>query len=114
MLTLFEALLGPRGIRPHLMLNDRWGALTVPTMLLWGEREAFGTLAEAEALASRSDNITLVRIAGAGHLPWIDDPGRVVAEIERFTGERTITSPRTPRVACCGSGGTTKVSGRGA
>jgi pimeloyl-ACP methyl ester carboxylesterase len=31
-------------------------------------------------------NVRLVRIPDAGHLPWLDEPERVVAEIERFLG----------------------------
>jgi pimeloyl-ACP methyl ester carboxylesterase len=29
-------------------------------------------------------NLRVVRLPGAGHLPWIDDPHTVVVEIERF------------------------------
>jgi pimeloyl-ACP methyl ester carboxylesterase len=29
-------------------------------------------------------NLRLVRVRGAGHNAWIDDPDTVVAEIERF------------------------------
>jgi hypothetical protein len=32
-----------------------------------------------------------VRVAGAGHLAWFDDPESVITEIERFLG----TEPRS-------------------
>ena len=34
-------------------------------------------------------NLRLVRVAGAGHIPWIDDPDTVVGEIERFLARAT-------------------------
>ncbi len=76
------------GYRRELLLGDRWRALTTPTVLVWPERDAFGSLEDAESIVRINPNLRLVRIAEAGHIPWIDDPKRVVAEIERFlTGE---------------------------
>jgi pimeloyl-ACP methyl ester carboxylesterase len=72
------------GYRRELILGERWQALTTPTLLLWPERDAFGSPEEGEALVAVNPNLRLVRVSGAGHLPWIDDPERVVAEIERF------------------------------
>ena len=72
------------GYRRELILGKRWGALTTPTLLLWPEHDAFGSPEEGEALVARNPNLRLVRVAGAGHNPWIDDPESVVAEIGRF------------------------------
>ena len=72
------------GYRRELILGDRWRALTVPTLLVWPEHDAFGSPEEGEALAATNPSLRLVRVPGAGHLPWIDDPDTVVAEIERF------------------------------
>jgi pimeloyl-ACP methyl ester carboxylesterase len=72
------------GYRRELVLGERWKALRTPTLLLWGERDAFGSPEEGEALAAANPNLRLVRLAGAGHNAWIDDPEGVVAEIERF------------------------------
>jgi pimeloyl-ACP methyl ester carboxylesterase len=72
------------GYRRELILGDRWHALTMPTLLLWPEHDAFGSPRKAEALVATNPNLRLVRLPGAGHLPWIDDPDAVVAEIERF------------------------------
>ena len=61
----------------------------MPTLLLWPEHDAFGSPQKGEALVAANPNLRLVRLPGAGHLPWIDDPDTVVAEIERFlTPER--------------------------
>ena len=72
------------GYRRELILGDRWRALTVPTLLVWPEHDAFGSPEEGEALAATNPSLRLVRVPGAGHLPWIDDPDTVVAELERF------------------------------
>jgi 2-hydroxy-6-oxonona-2,4-dienedioate hydrolase len=72
------------GYRRELILGERWHALTMPTLLLWPEHDAFASPAEGEALAAMNPNLRLVRVPGAGHNAWIDDPETVVAEIERF------------------------------
>jgi pimeloyl-ACP methyl ester carboxylesterase len=72
------------GYRRELVLGERWRDLTTPTLLIWGEFDAFGSPAEGEALVAKNPNLRLVRIAGAGHNSWFDDPEGVVAEIERF------------------------------
>ncbi len=72
------------GYRRELILGERWRALTMPTLLLWPEHDAFGSPDEAEALVATNPNLRLVRLPGTGHLPWIDDPDAVVVEIERF------------------------------
>ena len=80
------------GYRRELILGERWGALTMPTLLVWPEREPFGSLEDAESVAAMNPRIRLVRIAGAGHIPWIDDPERVVDEIERFLSPQLATA----------------------
>ncbi len=77
-----------RGLRAgHLVLGDRWQTLKVPTLYLGGERDVFVRPKVEKALqviAEGNPNVRLVRIPDAGHLPWLDEPERVVAEIERF------------------------------
>jgi pimeloyl-ACP methyl ester carboxylesterase len=72
------------GYRRELVLGERWRDLTTPTLLIWGEFDAFGSPDEGQTLVAKNPNLRLVRIAGAGHNLWFDDPESVVAEIERF------------------------------
>jgi 2-hydroxy-6-oxonona-2,4-dienedioate hydrolase len=72
------------GYRRELILGERWRALTMPTLLLWPEHDAFGSPEKGEALVATNPNLRLVRLPGVGHLPWIDDADAVVVEIERF------------------------------
>ena len=56
----------------------------MPTLLLWPEYDAWGSPEDGEALVAKNPNLRLVRVPGAGHNAWIDEPETVVAEIERF------------------------------
>jgi pimeloyl-ACP methyl ester carboxylesterase len=84
-----------RGIRGgQLVLGDRWQTLKAPTLYLGGERDVFVRPKfenALQAIAEGNPNIRLARIPDAGHLPWLDEPERVVAEIERFLA----TQPRS-------------------
>lgn len=97
-LSLIRSLGTVRGLHRHLILGERWQELKVPTVFLWGECDVFMTLKmqEAwEAIVTANPNIRVVRIPDAGHLPWIDDPERVVGELERFLSEPALEQRRT-------------------
>ena len=83
-LSLMRCAIDVGGLRRRLILGERWQALKVPTVFLWGERDAFMPPDVAEPIAEQNPNVRVIRIPGAGHLPWIDDPERVVDEIEHF------------------------------
>jgi pimeloyl-ACP methyl ester carboxylesterase len=56
-------------------------------LFLGGGRDVFvrSTFEKAlQAIVEGNPNVRLARIPDAGHLPWLDEPERVVAEIERF------------------------------
>ena len=84
-----------RGIRGgQLVLGDSWQTLKVPTLFLGGERDVFvrPKFEKAlQAIAEGNSNVRLLRTPDAGHLPWLDEPELVVAEIERFLA----TQPRS-------------------
>jgi pimeloyl-ACP methyl ester carboxylesterase len=78
----------------RLIVGVRWHSLRVPTVFLWGEGDRFfGGPREGEALAARNPNLRVIRIPDSGHFLWIDDPGRVVAEIERFLATDPVELP---------------------
>jgi pimeloyl-ACP methyl ester carboxylesterase len=83
-LSLIRCVADIGGLRRHLILGERWQALKVPTLFLWGERDAFLRPKEGETIAAHNPNLRVIRVPDAGHLPWIDDPERVVDEIEHF------------------------------
>lgn len=88
-LSLIRCVRGVRelGLRRSLVLGERWQVLEVPTLFVRGERDVFmrPRVEKAwEAIAAQNSNVRVVRIPDAGHLPWFDEPARVVAEIEHF------------------------------
>lgn len=86
MLSLVRCVGNVRGLRPSLILGERWTALKVPTLILRGDREKFVRPKESvwETIVAGNPNIRIVPIPGAGHLTWFDDPGGVVGEVENF------------------------------
>jgi pimeloyl-ACP methyl ester carboxylesterase len=72
------------GYRRKLILGERWRDLSTPTLLVWGEQDAFGSPEAGEAVCATNPNLRLVRVAGVGHLLWTDAPETAVAELERF------------------------------
>jgi len=82
--SLMECMMDAGGIRRELVIGERWKALQVPVVFLWGEKDAFDSPAHGERIATYIPaGGRLVRIPDAGHLPWLDDPARVISEIER-------------------------------
>jgi pimeloyl-ACP methyl ester carboxylesterase len=84
--SLMDSAFGLRGMKPELLLAQRWQELAVPTTLVLGEKDAFGGMDAAVAAAASNRRIRLVRIADAGHAPWFDQPDQVVQAIEAALG----------------------------
>jgi pimeloyl-ACP methyl ester carboxylesterase len=64
----------------------RWlHRLTMPTLLLWGEKDRITPFAQAEAWMNLLPNAQLRRFAGAGHL-LLDERREAVEEIAEFLG----------------------------
>lgn len=83
-LSFLHCVLDAGGLRRRLILGERWGALKTPTVVLWGDRDAYGAPEEGEILARQAANLQLVRLPDAGHLAWLDHPELVVEELEHF------------------------------
>jgi pimeloyl-ACP methyl ester carboxylesterase len=99
MLSLIACIADRRRLRyrREVMLGERWRALTMPTLLVWPEHDAFGSLKDGNAVVATNPNLRLVRVPGAGHNAWFDEPEIVVAEIERFLA--TQLQPEVEAVA---------------
>jgi pimeloyl-ACP methyl ester carboxylesterase len=61
-------------------------ALDRPALILWGARDPVAVMAIAEALAKETPGALLVRLDELGHYPQLEDPARVVRELEAFFG----------------------------
>ncbi len=58
--------------------------IAAPTLLLWGDGDAFCPRGEQERLASGIAGARLVALRGTGHAPHWEEPERVAAEIAAF------------------------------
>lgn len=74
---------GPSMTDPHL--RRRLAAVTVPTLVLWGESDGIVTPAYGRAHAAAVPGARFALLPGAGHLPQLETPDRLHAEIDRFT-----------------------------
>ena len=86
-LSLVRQVVGPLGVRRELLLGERWLELRVPTLFIYGDLDAFMSReveAAWQAIAQGNPNVRLSRIPRAGHLPWLDEPDRVLDEIRGF------------------------------
>jgi pimeloyl-ACP methyl ester carboxylesterase len=58
--------------------------ITVPTLVIWGDRDAFVPRSEQDALTSAIAGSRLVTYAGTGHSPHWEEPERYVADLMAF------------------------------
>lgn len=57
------------------------GRIIAPTLIVWGARDSLLSRADQEAMASEIPDARLVIYAGVGHLPVIEAPERVAADL---------------------------------
>ena len=79
--TLIDSTVDVRGMKQNLVLGERWKQLSVPTTLIWGEKDAWCPPEVGEVVAASNPLLRVVRIPDAGHAPWFDEPERVVNAI---------------------------------
>jgi 2-hydroxy-6-oxonona-2,4-dienedioate hydrolase len=58
-----------------------------PVQLIWGDRDPFGSPAIGAQMAAIMPRTRLVTLA-AGHLPWVDEPGRCAEIVRDFLAAR--------------------------
>jgi pimeloyl-ACP methyl ester carboxylesterase len=69
--------------RKHPLMRDTMAALPVPTLFLWGERDAFTPPSIGEAVAARMPAGQIVTIPDTGHLPHLERPETVAWHLVR-------------------------------
>lgn len=63
------------------------GAVDVPAMVLWGERDRLFPVSHGERMAAALPQGRLQRLPRIGHIAHIEAPGVLAAEIRRFADE---------------------------
>ena len=83
-LAELRALISPRGFRTSMRLSrEDLRRLTVPTLMIWGERDPVVPLVQARAVAAEIPHARLEALP-AGHVPQLGSPDRVAALLEDF------------------------------
>ena len=65
-------------------LASRLGALTVPTLVIWGEADRIVTPDYGKEYAAAIPGASLRLVPGAGHLPQLENPEAVLSEFGEF------------------------------
>jgi len=60
------------------------GAIEVPTLIVWGDRDTLFPVSHAQVLARAIPNARLELIPGVGHCPHLESPGRLARALRRF------------------------------
>jgi pimeloyl-ACP methyl ester carboxylesterase len=75
---------------------DELDKIKAPTLLLWGEKDAFFPRSEQEKLLSKIENSVLTVLRETGHTPHWEEPERTAEEIVNFinrsVGEKSVVS----------------------
>jgi len=60
------------------------GSVSVRTLLLWGENDAFGGESVARGVVQAMPKAELTLLPEGGHLPWLDDPKGVAQRVHAY------------------------------
>jgi pimeloyl-ACP methyl ester carboxylesterase len=83
-LAELRALITPRGFRTSMRLSaEDLRRLTVPTLMIWGERDPVVPLVQARVVAAQIPHARLEALP-AGHVPQLGNPDRVAALLGDF------------------------------
>jgi pimeloyl-ACP methyl ester carboxylesterase len=80
-------------LEPYLTVefSDRLTEVTAPTLLVWGDRDAFTGRAEQDRLNRAMTSSRLTVYGGTGHCPHWEEPERFAADVVAFV--RSVDAP---------------------
>ncbi|QIN84665.1 alpha/beta fold hydrolase [Rubrobacter tropicus] len=90
-LAALRAELDPLGQREVLL--DELPRLTMPTLLVWGERDRILPVSQARAALARLPEGSIEIIPDCGHLPQVEWPDRFVRALDGFLGDEETRDP---------------------
>lgn len=83
-LAELRSLISPTGWQPQLVVSpDELGALKVPTMLIWGDRDPLGGANAARTTATTIPGARLEPLP-SGHAPWLGHPDQTADLVNDF------------------------------
>lgn len=78
------ALLSPAGFRHRSRVRrDELRRVTMPTLLIWGEREPLGSVSVGREVTQLIPDARL-QVLPTGHVPWLGQPAQTAATILNF------------------------------
>jgi pimeloyl-ACP methyl ester carboxylesterase len=92
--SMLRAVTSLRGWHKQLLMRDTMARLPVPTLFLWGERDAFAPPSIGQNLAARMPSARLVALPDTGHLPHLERPEAVAWHLTDQHGVEQIGSGR--------------------
>ena len=71
-------------------ITQRYGQISVPTLMLWGEEDQIVPIEVAHRLHQDLPDAELVLFSGVGHLPHEEQPRRTLDAIEKFLRKNAL------------------------
>lgn len=93
-LSLLRSFVSQRGVRDRCYVRDELPRVTQPVLFVWGDRDAFAPPASGEEACRTMRQAELEVIAGAGHLPWMDEPEKCAEAIARHLPNASVGESR--------------------
>ena len=81
-ISLLQSAIDLGGLKPHLVIGERWGRLQQPTTFIWGEQDSWVPADAGERISAAHKHIRMIRVPNAGHAPWFDDTPAVARAVE--------------------------------
>jgi pimeloyl-ACP methyl ester carboxylesterase len=83
-LDILEMTCTFKNIKPEFWLLDKINQLQQQVLLLWGDKDVFGTVAQAQVVAKTLPHSQLDIIKNTAHMPWLDQGEQCAQLIKNF------------------------------
>ncbi len=81
--TIRSVLQNPALVDEALSARD-YSAITIPTLVVWGERDALVPIADGRYIAKQIKGARFTTVAGSGHAPMVETPDAFLAALAGF------------------------------
>ena len=89
------AVYGGKPAKTDPTLAKRLGAVTTPTLVLWGDSDGIATPDYGRAFAAAIPTARFELLSNTGHMPQIETPDQVLTAIRNFVNVPATTPPNT-------------------
>ena len=75
------------GLKNSQTLTEKLSSITVPTMVVWGEKDPVIPVQYADSIVSTIQDCRFYRMDGCGHTPYVEAPADFVKIVMEFLGK---------------------------